>query len=659
MHPDNGKKAKLKLFEKPERIIFLLVLVSALAALTPSPASAERTTGYKVMVNGVELPMDEDPMPRDLTLYIPLDDSVLSALGAWMTIIPCEERECFVLNFMRKSISFMLDDNILVVDGRKFDAGGAPYRDLGLIFFPGKALFEAVGMKAKWDETSGILTASMQQAPLPGITKKLEEIYGIVKEKTEPEKKAEAAAGQNPEKKLAYTYDNTSKALSIKVSGDKTASRIEEKGDLYNSFNIRFAGTLANGYDFQSILRTSQTTDTSTKKGSIDGLSMNWTKNNIAWSLFDIQPKFSRYTLRNFPLQGFNYKRVGNELTTYVTMGKAMKRMRMSNYARYVGGVRVEKSLSKTAPRVLGAGFVTVRDTGSPVDLKKQTNNTFEIDLDAELTKEWRLKAEAARGISSLDSFDSTSGSARSIDLSYSTKKSSWKNTYERISTDFFSETSFFSKGRTELSSLYNVRLSQTAQAGAGARIKLLNGKKTYLYPVSLQLIPLKSRERFTVALVGDFEKTADDYARAQLTKEIRFNDKIGSNKIDFRVERRRNKSDQQQAYRNKQLLTVNSTLSQKLSSEFRFNRERWYRDRQSITRDAGLKFTYEMGPWSELVLGTGRYYNTPQSARTSFSFGYHTMNVEDDWELQALCERQNYRDYNANSFEISYSFFR
>ncbi len=328
----------------------LILMIGAVVAVASQHAKAQQAIPT-VIVNGVELPTDEEPMLRDLNVFLPLDRSVLSALGAVVGIAPCAEKECFTISAMGKEVSFVLGETKLTVQGRSYEAGAASFREQGILYVPATTLFEALDMKPFWDEKSATLTVTAVSEPSPGYEK-----LATVMRPTQPavEKQPETTAAatstpqfQTPTPRMGYTYENQIRVLSIGVDGDKTQSSAEEKGDVYNNFSIRFLGTLKNGYEFQSSIRTTETTDTQGKRGELNKFELGWTKNKISVNAYDIQPKFSKYIFRSYPMQGVSYRREGNAVTLHGVFGKAMKRMRASNYARYLASLRVERTFNK------------------------------------------------------------------------------------------------------------------------------------------------------------------------------------------------------------------------------------------------------------------------------------------------------------------------
>jgi len=146
---------------------------------------------------------------------------------------------------------------------------------------------------------------------------------------------------------------------------------------------------------------------------------------------------------------------------------------------------------------------------------------------------------------------------------------------------------------------------------------------------------------------------------RIQDTREIRIVDKLGTSRVDASFERRKRKTTTDLSFRQKHSVSVRTNINEKLSAETRTQRERWYLDRQSVTRQSDLSLNYEIAPWVELSTGFGRYYNTPANARSTFKLGFHKVDIINDWEVRVQCQRHNYRDYDATAFELTYSFFR
>jgi hypothetical protein len=636
----------------------LLIALIGMAALAPRAAVAQQSQ-YKIVVNGVELPTEEDMQVQNLTLFVPLDRNVVSALGGVLGIMPCAAgKECFTLSALGKVVSFTLGETQLSVDGRTFSAAAAPFRDQGVLFLPALNLFQSLDSKASWDETKGTLTVSTN---ISGATdyQRLSSILKLTEKQAPAAQPAAAQAqAQTGAPHIGYTFENQTRSLTIGVTGDQTLANVEEKGDIYNNFNLRAMGTLSNGYEFQGSLRTTETTDTAKKRGEINKLELGWTKNKIALNLYDVSPQFSKYVFRSYPFQGVDYKRKGKVYTVNTVFGKAMKMMRSSDYARYLGGVRVERSFKSPRPHVLGASIAKVHDTGTIIDLKKMANTTYEIDYSAELEKPWTVKAELAGGHNQIIGNSSSGGTARTVEFNYINRRVNWRNFYERTSNDFYSETSYFSRGKTEFSSLYNKKMNKKLMAGAGYKLKQIGYAKTYYYPANIQFIPFKKRPT-SVAVTRNFEKTVSANGRIRDSKVYRWTDMFGKNRTDFTYERRKQKDFYGLSFMNKYNSMLQRPLTKKLDLELKVDQERWYHDRLSITRQQNLRLNYEIAPWTEMNINTGRYYNEPSNAFTSFRVGFQKLDIVNDWELRISLDRQNYRDYNINSMEVSYSFYR
>ncbi|HOY61990.1 MAG: hypothetical protein BWY28_02960 [bacterium ADurb.Bin236] len=637
-----------------------LAAAIALAAFSAGESRAQVSAPEpKIVVNGMALPTDETPIVRSLTLFAPLDESVLGALGATLALSPCGDRECLTLTAMGRDVTFEIGGVFATYAGKRVAADAAAFRDSGIVFVPAKTLFEALGLNVNWDEPSGVLSADATIISTPPS-----ERLAALLQVSEPEPETAAEEFKTTVPFLAYTYENQTRILSAYVSGDKTLSFHDDKEEAYNNLNVRFVGLMKNGYDFTGVMRTSQTSDPTLKQGELKRLELGFSKNKIKISAYDVEPKFGRYMFRSYPIQGLDYKRVGNHFTLMGAAGKVSKQMRSSEYTRYVAGARVEKTvdapraLKALQPVALGAGVVRVRDTGSRPGYLKQDNIAVAVDA-ATQYGDWKINADFAVSDNDFIGVSSSGSTARSIELDRTTKKSSWKTTHERTGSDFYSETSYFTRGRNETSTMYNTRIGSNAVGGAGVRVRNHAGRQTYIYPSSFKFSPLKSRSRMNVTVRRNFEKTIRDQMRIQDTREIRIVDKLGTSRVDASFERRKRKTTTDLSFRQKHSVSVRTNINEKLSAETRTQRERWYLDRQSVTRQSDLSLNYEIAPWVELSTGFGRYYNTPANARSTFKLGFHKVDIINDWEVRVQCQRHNYRDYDATAFELTYSFFR
>lgn len=675
MHSSDKCRALRSSIELTKRKHSLKVAVCALAlALVAflAGAGAQAAEEYTIEVNGRLLPAEDRLEYRDLTLFMPLDETVRDALDATISSVPCEG-DCFIVTAYGVTVRFEAGSGEIVADGRSYNIGAAPYKVGDVYYVPAGAFFRAIDFETEWNPEDGLLRAGIT-LELPPAQERFSAIEGVAApgEAAAPGQRREvdksiappAIAGEPGfevvDPYLAYTFENSIKILSKKVGGDKTLSRVEEKGDIYNQLNFRFVGLMANGYDFTGILRTNQTTETGTKRGEVKKLSLTWQKNDILMEAYDVQPRFSNYLLRNYPVQGLHYQRQNNLFKWNFVYGKTPKRIRDSKYARYVGGLRIEKNVSRRKEAYIGGAITDVRDTGSYMGDAKQKNFAGSIDGSIKLSDMAEFEGEIANSYSRFSGFDSNRGTAAKYVFNYRSRSVLSKTTYERTSSNFVSETAYYTRGRTEFATLFNKKFSPVTMFGIGLKHKKIRDRVSKIYPMSLDMQPLGDRDYFRLSLQRNFEKTSGSRNRILDTREIRVRDKMGTSRIDVEVGRQKNKvPGSQLAYRDTKSLNVRSVLTDRIGAKFNIKSEKWEKDRVSVTRRLGLTLDYEPEPWTELTLGFGRYYNNPRSARTHVRFTYHRLDIYNDAEWKAEYMFENYRDYNINTVNVSYSFFK
>ncbi len=644
-----------------------LALIISLAA-----AGVRALEEYKIEVNGLDLPVEDRLEYRDLTLFMPLDESVRDALDATISRVPCDG-DCFIVTAYGVQVRFMTGSGEIEADGRSYNVGAAPYKVGETYYVPAEAFFQAIDFETEWNPEENLLRAGITLDMRPvqerfsgieGIATVEEALGGGRREDVTSQIAPPAIAGEPgfeiEEPFIAYTFENSVKMLSKKVSGDKTLSRVEEKGDIYNQLNFRFVGLMSNGYDFTGILRTNQTTDTGTNRGEVKKLSLSWKKNDIMLKAYDVQPKFSQYMLRNYPVQGLHYQRTNNMFKWDAVFGKTPKRIRDSKYARYVGGLRIEKNVSKRKNAFIGGTFTSVRDTGNYMGSAKQKNLVAGADGTIQLSDMARFRGEVANSYNEFTGLGSVRGTAAKYELNYKSRSATSKTTYERTSSNFYSETAYYTKGRTEIATLYNRKLSPKTMFGLGAKRKKIKDRVSKIYPMSLDISPWGTRDYFRMTLQRNYEKDSGSRNRILDTRELRVRDRMGGSRVDMKVGRQKNKvPGSQLAYKDSRSISVKSLLTDKVGAKFNMKSERWKKDRVSVTRRVGLTLDYEPAPWTEMTLGFGRYYNNPRSARTHVRFTYHKLDIYNDSEWKAEYMFENYRDYNINTVNVSYSFFK
>jgi len=642
----------------------LPAILAALVLLAIAPAAASAAEGdYSIQINGTDLPVDEELQMRDLVLFMPLDESVRIALDAEITPVTCAG-ECFRVSSYGESVKYRVGSGEYESDGEKM-YGAEVFKELGVYYVPAEAFFTAIGFDTRWNEETGTLSVGYD-VELPSAQDRLADLLNIKKPEEGKPVEAEAAPAvelpEAAETYLDYTFENTTRYEYIGVTGDASRSRTEEKNDVHDRFNLRYMGKLSSGYDFIGVFRSRMTSEDELNRGELKKLELNWKKNKVDYTLYDVQPKFGlRYIMRNYSFQGFSYNRTNNLFTIQATVGKSPKRLRRSRYARYINAFRLKKELSKEHATVLGATYSLVKDTGSPKPgVVKQENYVTGLDLQTRLGAPWSLNAEAAASHNSFRNLKSDKGTAFLYELSRSTVRSSMKATYQKTGAGFYSETSTFTRARTEAALLYNHKLGTYAMFGGGAKHKKIKDRTTKIYPLTFSCRPIGTRDNFNMKLYRNFEKTSGSRQQIIDTREVQLRDALGSNRMDLKVSRQKNKiPGRQLAYRDRKTLSVRSVLTDRLASRVDLKNERWKKDRVSVSRQARMKLEFEPKAWTEWAAEVSRYYNTPSSARTATSLSYHKLDIYNDSEWTFEFKFENYRDYNISSINLSYGFFR
>lgn len=644
-----------------KKLILLLVLASIFLNIGVA-RGAEAARGYTIMVKDAKLPTDEGFEFRDLALFMPLDDSVTIALDAVVQPVVCDG-ECFKVVTYDGVVTFKVGSTEMVTEDGKIIESQSAYKIGSIYYIPAESYFSALGFETKMDEKIRTLFVDYEITDTTA-RERLAEVLNLKLKKTEEivEVPVGEPAGYEPSHKIDYTFENTTKMNAVRVVGNKLMSSREEKGDYYNQFNIRFMGLLANGYDFNSSLKTNQTTQPKLKKGELKKLEMSWEKNKIRVAAYDLQPKMNlRYALRNYNMQGVSYKRSNDNYKWYAAAGKTPKRTRQSKYARYVSTARVEKPLSKKRKMNIGMTHIFVRDTGEIRGLKKLQNQVTVMDFKSNVGRSYVFQAEVANSyIRRLATWDSMRDTAFLYNLDYRGRKVTMKSSYEKTGNEFYSETSSFTRGRTELSTLYNIKTGPDTVFGQGMKHKRIKDRTTKVYPTSFTTRPIGSRNNFKMTAKRNFEKTTGSSSRILDTRELQVTDKVGVARVTAKGTRQKNKIPGKQiAYRDQKSISIKSPLTEKMGVQLDLKEEQWSQDRTSIARQNKIKIDFEPKEWSEIAVDVSRYYNTPSNARTTTRMTYQKINIINDSEWKMEFKFENYRDYNIKSLEISYGFFR
>lgn len=640
-----------------------LTLTAALIVclLAGATAPARGAESYVIMVKDAKLPTDDGLEFRNLTLYMPLDESALLALGAELEPVVCEGK-CFKVSSYDGVVSFAIDDEEMASGDGRVVSAPAPYEENGYYYVPAETFFSLLGFEGELDEREKTLRVDYVKEEV-SLKQRLADALKIKLKEPDREKVEKVpVVPYAPSHRIDYTFENTTKMEALRVVGDKSKSSKQEKGDYYNQFNIRFAGLLKNGYDFNANVKTQMTTEPNLRRGELKKLETSWEKNRIRLRAYDIQPKFDlRYGMRNYRMQGVSYVRSNDNLKWFAVMAKTPKRGRQSKYARYVSSARVEKNLSDRRKMKMGMTHILVRDTGGFRDLKKIQNQTTLLDFKSNVGRSFVFKAEVGNSYNrNFATALSQRGTAALYNLDYRSKRVSMKNSYERTGSGFYSETSSFTRGRTELSSIYNIKTGPDTVFGQGYKNKKIKARTSKLYPTSFTTRPLGDRDNFKVTAKRNFEKTTGSTSRIIDTRELQLTDKLGVARVTVKGVRQKNKvPGKELAYRDQRTMSIKSPLTEKLGIQMDLKGEKWGKDRSSVTRQNRIKLDFEPKDWNEIALDVSRYYNTPQSARTTTKVSYQKIDIMNDreWKLEFIFD--NYRDYNVKSLMLSYGFFR
>lgn len=637
----------------------------------------EAQSGPKVYVNGQELHTDMPVLQKDRVLYIALGWSVAEALGADFSIGAAGKAYQVTLRKGDTTVTFTEGNTEYVVNGLPQDLFVKPFVQSGFLLVPLRPLFAVFGASVEWDKEKNVVRVGIGKAEMPPAVSRIPaEVFGG----GAPEEEAPAAAteavvtpieaatetavtGMEAEAeshRIEYTLDNTIGYQSVTVSGDRTQSSLISKSAFSNRFNIRFQGLMPNGYEMNSVLRTTETTDYQRKKGEVNKFSLSLEKERIALTLYDLFPKFSYYQLKNYQTQGVEYERTNNLFTWTAIWGKTPKRLRDSKYFRYLDGFRVHRE--KTDKSDIGIGYVRVKDTGPNQSTDRIENETYAMNGMLRVNENSKMIGEFSMSSTRIFKGKPTLGNARVLQYQYRDSRTTGTLNYERTGSGYNTETSFVTAGRREASALLNHKVSAKSLVGAGYKTVLLLGEETLSLPLLWTFSPLKSRSDMRLTIQRNFERArgSSDGTKITESREVALADKLGTAKLDLDVERRRQKSlSKGISFRTTQKFRLAQPLTKKLDMTLQYRRERRTQSTTPIMRQGQVTFMYEVKDWTDLVFGLERFYIGSTQDRTSLLVGLKKVDVENDREMSFEYHFYNYRDHNDNSLSLDYSFYR
>ncbi len=633
-------------------VIMAFALVSVVAQETVEQAAASTNASAPgLYVDGELYRADEQPIVRNGILYIPLTYNLMDLLDA--------ELETQVAGGKMRATVITAQAQLEYTEGETLYIARDQQRELvepaivfsGNMTVPFESFFEDLDCTVVYGDNRIDVTTPTgltQMEKLPGGKTKIEAQEEIISEEVEEVLKTV----------IGYTYENKLTYENVKVSGDESQSSMEPKSDFYNDFSIRFLGQIRNGYELQSSLRTRSTTDDDQKHGEVKTFFITMSKNKVKYSVYDLFPKITRYTFKNYRLQGVQYERTNNLFKYTIMMGKTPKKLRTSRYNRYVQGYRLENDVAGDA--MLGLGYVDVKDTGVLQGTNRLDNQVLSLNGKWKKTA-LSLDAETALSKTKYNYGQNINAKAKWAEFQCRVPDMKLKTSYERTGSEFVSETSFFTPGRREFSALLNRKIGRRVVVGGGYKSIVMRGEDRLVFPLQLNMIPLKQRSSFRLTAARNYDKTrGTSGTRFTDRRKLNLKDRIGTAKVRVDFDRKAQKNTAGvQDYRTMQRYRVDTPLTKKLSVNLQFRKERRTGAANPLNRFYKSKFSYEIGDWTEASVGLERYYNGTSNNRTALTTSYKQIDIYNDREMSIEYKFFNYRDYNNNQIRLMYSFLK
>ncbi|MEW5944890.1 MAG: stalk domain-containing protein [bacterium] len=662
------------------------LLFSTLAAGTASPgagasclkggAAVERelthASGFRVLINGVELKLGEPLWVWRGVGFLPLENGVLMKLNLKTAVF--EEGGVRVLSLSGggREAEYTEGSCMFLVNGEARTTNAAPLLRTRAPAIPVRSFFsDVLGGAVQWDGDRKTVRITIERTEdgnvyrlppgffAPGGEQPAE--TAAVKAEEEPVSAAGApaeTAGEREKPGFQYTYENTTGVDSSEITGSLSDSYVQEESVLYNLYYLRLKDVLDNGYEMNAIIRTIGTTDEDRKKFEFDKLTLAFEKEGRSFQVYDVLPRFSRFLLRDYRLQGIMHDRKAPGGEFSIIAGKTPKELRDSEYARYVAGARIARNIG--SDKVVRMNFVGTRDTGTARSTEKINNRVISLEGAGKLGGGWEISSEYAGSRTSGMTGGGAGGRAVLLRTSYKSRRTRMNVQYERTGADFVSETSLYAAGRSEFAASCQRKPSERTMYALGFKNRLYGGSRTFFYPVSLTLKPAGNRKKLKLELGRDYQRTIGADPRLVDEKSVSVTEKFGTMGVDFRFVRRKNRdSSREVLYRNTRALKLSAPLSPRLYTTLRLTNERRQGSSTPVTRFGKVTFEYELKAWTDFVFSLERYYQGGSADRFGVSAGFGKVNIYDDWEIGLNYSFYNYRTHNDSTLKLRYSFLR
>ena len=641
---------------------FQLFLFSAVLLLWAHACAAAPAITFNGAPLRTDLPVDT----RQGELFMPLTQGVAYSLGATLDAYLEQDRIRAVVQWLGYQIEFVEGDTRMLVDGEPATLPTAPYADdAGVLMVPAADFFLAVRADVSYDRTAMTMHVT-RRVEAPDVVGELPpEVLGPPGE--------EDAAGDTDgggmtdaeldeffggEGALLFTAENSFGVEVDSVSGDRSQSYLTPRQIVTNRFTLRMQGQVPEGFALTGFIRANGTTDRDRKRGELQKMNFLFEKQDMAISLYDILPRFSRYTLRNYRLQGVDVLRTEGSFSFHAVAGKSPRKYKDSRYQRMAAAARARWGSDNEH---VALNYVAIRDLGSPQGTEKLDNRVGTLSARALAPGGWTLFGElAAADTDFLLSGGQASSTALQMQARRKTKNTSLELSYENTGADFISESAYFTRGKHEWSALWNARPHPRMSVGLGHRNRLLKGSHTYIYPVLLSLIPVGSRTTLKVDLRRNYERTTGASHSTVDHRRVDVRDQIGRVNAQASLARRKTRNiSVEVALRTTYDFKARFLLTPRILVLAQHNKEKRQNASTPITRFYRTRFTIELGDWTDMNITLERYYNASRNNRNGAILGFRHLDVITDTEYILDYSFMNYRDHNDHSFKMRYNIYQ
>ncbi|MFC1474458.1 hypothetical protein ACFLQK_00300 [bacterium] len=645
---------------------FIAMVLSVFFAFSASgePVAESVGTGHagtvppKIFLNGEALLDDFLLAAREGVMFIPLSDEMEFSLDAVLEQDPLSPVTKIELRTSDAVLVFTESEISFEANGIQRELRKRPFMLNGHLHVPLEDLFLHLGCEIRRDGDEIHIT---KQDAITDVINEIPDSFLKRKPREPAEQPVEEqpVEGELPETQygVQYTYENTFEFENIAVSGDESLSNLVPKTDFYHRLSLRFMGEFENSYKLNSILKTASTTDRILNEGEVTTFNLSLNNNRNLFSFYDNAPRVSRYTLKSHQSRGMLYGRNLGKSQMSVIWGKSPKKLKETRYNRYLQALFWDR---KTETGGVGVSLVRIKDTGVPQDTDRLNNKVISFNAS---TKKKGIKANAELAHSITERFDRAEARALAkwVDLNYKNKTTTVVARYERIGSEFVSETSFFTPGSREFLLFINHRVTRRIIVGGGYRRMRLLGESTAFTPVLITVSPFVKRPKLRIKLLDNFEKSRGMLGtRITDKKKFLLSDRVGKAKVDFTLERKKQKDTLASwSFRTSRRYRYITPVSKKTMVILQHKNE--YKSSSSNPRKRyyQAKITYEPIEWTEISLNMERYYNNTPNDRRTVSSSYKKIDIFNDREYQVEMGLSNYRDHNDLVFRLSYSYYK